>query len=611
VKSIQKLVPTQFLNGTPLFAKYLKWMGVKIAADAQLSAFTVGAEDLLFIDEDVSISSSVVINNAVVGNGIFKLSKVVIGKHAYIGTSAVVAGNTEIKEWGELQDLSFLQEGKTIKYAEVFAGSPAKHSFTRTEKDFTQPLPISSKRRRKFSFIFSLMLILFPFFILLPLLPTIITLAELDNSASAYNFNYLVYTPILSIIYILLFLLESIFISRMLQKDLKAGSYPIYSKFYIRKWLVDQMNSLSLIVLHPIFATVYVSAYFRALGAKIGKNTEISTASSVTHGLLKIGSGSFIADAVTLGEADVRGQRLILENTKIADNSFVGNSALIPQGYSLGSNMLIGVLSVPPNAAQIKNAESNDWFGSPAIALPKRQASDFDATLTLNPSKKLLISRYVVEFIRIILPQTIILISSIFFIAYTSDLLSDQSVFSIIIKIPFYYLAFMGLPLFLITVILKWIIVGRYKSAKYPMWNYKVWFSEFVTSTYEALVVPFFFEYLIGTPWLPFFLKFFGVKTGKRIFLNTTDVTEFDMVTIGDDVAMNEECGPQTHLFEDRVMKIGAIKFGNRVTIGSRAIVLYDSEIGDGVMIEPLSLIMKGETIPENTQWGGSPVSEV
>ena len=611
VKSIQKLVPTQFLNGTPLFATYLKWMGTKVAPDAQLSAFTIGAEDLLFIDEDVSISSSVVINNAVIENGMFKLSKVIIGKHAYIGTSAVVGGNTEIKEWGELQDLSFLQEGKTINYAEVFAGSPAKLSFTRTQKDFIEPLPISSKRRKQFSTVFSFMLVLFPFFILLPLLPTIITLSELDSNASAYNFNYIIYTPILSIIYIVLFVMESIFISRILQKDLKPGSYPIYSKFYIRKWLVDQMNSLSLIVLHPIFATVYVSAYFRALGAKIGKNTEISTASSVTHGLLEIGSGSFIADAVTLGEADVRGQRLILENTKIADNSFVGNSALIPQGYSLDSNMLIGVLSVPPNAEQINNADSHDWFGSPAIALPKRQRTDFDASVTLNPSKKLLIARYSVEFFRIIFPQTIILISSIFFIAYTSDLLDEESLFLIIIKTPFYYLAFMGLPLFLITVILKWTIVGKYKSVKYPMWNYKVWLSEFITSTYEALVVPFFFEYLIGTPWLPFFLKFFGVKTGRRIFLNTTDVTEFDMVTIGDDVAMNAECGPQTHLFEDRVMKIGAIKFGNRVSLGSRAIVLYDSEIGDDVLIEPLSLIMKGETIPQNTRWGGSPVSEV
>ena len=49
--------------------------------------------------------------------------------------------------------------------------------------------------------------------------------------------------------------------------------------------------SLSLIVLHPIYATVYISKYLRALGAKIGKDTEISTASSVTYPLLEIGEG--------------------------------------------------------------------------------------------------------------------------------------------------------------------------------------------------------------------------------------------------------------------------------------------------------------------------------
>src|SRR6201985_3328311 len=99
------------------------------------------------------------------------------------------------------------------------------------------------------------------------------------------------------------------------------------------------MMSLSLIVLHPIYATVFVSVFFRALGAKVGKNTEISTASSVTHPLLEIGKGSFIADAVTLGEADVRGQQLILEKTVIGNSSFVGNSALIPQGYNLPGHM--------------------------------------------------------------------------------------------------------------------------------------------------------------------------------------------------------------------------------------------------------------------------------
>src|SRR3984957_1355314 len=154
--------------------------------------------------------------------------------------------------------------------------------------------------------------------------------------------------------------------------------------------------SLSLIVLHPIYATVYISLLFRALGAKVGRNTEISTASSVTHPLLEIGKGAFVADAVTLGESDVRGQQLILDRTVIGNNSFVGNSALIPQGYHLPGRMLIGVLSTPPSAEQLEQEKAKDWFGSPAIALPRRQASrTFAVSLTARPSPHRVLARSV------------------------------------------------------------------------------------------------------------------------------------------------------------------------------------------------------------------------
>jgi non-ribosomal peptide synthetase-like protein len=135
-----------------------------------------------------------------------------------------------------------------------------------------------------------------------------------------------------------------------------------------------------------------------------------------------------------------------------------------------------------------------------------------------------------------------------------------------------------------------------------------VWLSEAVTSTYESLAVPFLLDFTKGTPWLPFLLRLFGVKTGKRVWMNTTDITEHDMVTIGDDTAMNEDCGPQTHLFEDRVMKVGNIKIGKRCSIGARSIILYDSETGDDVNIDALSLVMKGESLQPDTQWIGSPV---
>ena len=304
---------------------------------------------------------------------------------------------------------------------------------------------------------------------------------------------------------------------------------------------------------------------------------------------------------------------MILERTLIGNNSFVGNSALIPQGYNLPNRMLIGVLSTPPSKEQLEQESSaRDWFGSPAIALPRRQASRTFATeLTARPSAGKVLARSMVEFIRILIPETVILICSIFFIAYGHDLVVNNKWWEIILELPFYYLFFMGLPAFFVTVALKWLVVGKYKPEQKPMWTSKVWRSEAITSTYEALSVPFLLDFMRGTPWVPIMLRFLGAKTGKRVWMNTTDITEYDMVSIGDDTALNEDCGPQTHLFEDRVMKVGPVKIGARCSIGARTIILYDSEIGDNVNIESLSLLMKGENLQSNSEWGGSPVKPV
>ena len=611
VNTFQKIVPTQFMNGTPLYPVYLKYMGVKIAPDAQVSSISIGAEDLVSIGEDVSISSNVVLDNASVENGQLIISKIHIGNHGYVGSSSIMGANTKIEDWGELQDLSFLEDEKEILYGQVWKGSPAKHHETRTTADFIQPIVVSKKKRFWYKIIYSILLGFFPIFILIPLIPTIITITQLDNAAGYFEFYYIWVTPFLTVFYLLLFASVNILLSRVLQKNIKPGTYSVYSWFYVKKWLVEQMNSLSLIVLHPMYATIFITKYFRALGAKVGHNTEISTASNVTHPLLEIGNKSFIADAVSLGESDIRGQQLILEKTIIGNNSFVGNSALISQGYELSDNMLIGVLSVPPTKEQLAEDNSKDWFGSPAIAIPRRQESQsYDVTKTFYPSKKLIYSRAFVEFIRIILPQTVVLICSIYFIAYSSELLYNQPLWKIALKLPLYYLFFLGIPAFLFTVLLKWVVVGKYKEENAPMWSMKVWTSELVTSTYEALCIPFLLEYLKGTPWLPLLLKLFGVKTGKRVFLNTADITEFDMVSIGDDTALNEDSGAQTHLFEDRVMKIGPVHFGDRVCIGSRSIILYNTTIENDVSISSLSLVMKGETIQKNTDWAGSPISE-
>ena len=610
VNTVQGLVPIEFLNGTPLFPMYLRLMGVKVADDAQLASIKIGAEDLVTIGSDASLSSHVLLDNAFIEDGMLKIREIHIGDHAYIGSSAVVGGGSTIEAWGELGDLSYLPQGKTIKQGEVWKGSPAQCIEKKRIEDLPQPLEVSTRKLLVYKAVFAIVLLIFPFAVMLPLFPTIVALNELDNmTPDDYDFSYLVWTPLMALSYVMLFVLQTVVLTRLLQWGIKPGTYAVHSRTYIRKWLSEQIMALSLVVVHPIYATVYVVSMFRALGAKVGKHTEISTANSVTHPMFEIGEDSFIADAVTLGEADVRAQRLILDKTVIGNSSFVGNSALIPQGYNLPDNTLIGVLSTPPTKEQLNTTEKSDWFGSPAIALPQRQQSyPYGRHLTHTPSTMRWVARATVELIRIIIPQTAVICMSVVFIGYCHGLIVDHPIWKILLGVPTYYLIFIGIPSFIITLIMKWLLVGKYKETQHPMWTRHVWLSEAVTAIYESLSNTFLLAYLRGTPWLPILLRMMGVKIGKRVVMFSTDITEYDMVTIGDDTVLNDDCGPQTHLFEDRVMKIGKVKIGERSSIGARSIVLYDSEVGDDTRLSPLSLVMKGENLAKGTNWEGSPV---
>jgi non-ribosomal peptide synthetase-like protein len=89
--------------------------------------------------------------------------------------------------------------------------------------------------------------------------------------------------------------------------------------------------------------------------------------------------------------------------------------------------------------------------------------------------------------------------------------------------------------------------------------------------------------------------------------METTDLTEFDLIRLGDQAALNADCTIQTHLFEDRVMKMSTIDVGPRCKVGAGSLVLYDTRLEEGAALDDLSLLMKGETLPAWTSWGGIP----
>ena len=75
------------------------------------------------------------------------------------------------------------------------------------------------------------------------------------------------------------------------------------------------------------------------------------------------------------------------------------------------------------------------------------------------------------------------------------------------------------------------------------------------------------------------------------------------------DSEINALACPQTHLFEDRVMKIDHVSIGKGVYLGPRSAVLYSAKVADHARVGALTLVMKGEYIPAGSSWSGCPAA--
>lgn len=612
---ISEVPPRHLLSASSLNAMYLRALGAKIGKDAIIGALSIRAPDLLTVGDGVSIGSSVNLENARVERGELILGPISIGNEAVVDSYAVMEGHSEVGDYGQLGGLSSLASGQKVPAAEVWEGSPARFARTVDVANRKPRVPVSAALAAREALFYFLGASLVAVVFFLPVFPSFIFidwldarwLKEVDALRSPLNafFTYLLLSIPASAVLVLATVLASAGFRWLVLPRLKTGSWPVHSKVYFSKWLGNQIQESSLFVLHGLYATVYAPWWYRLLGARVGRGTEISTALGVVPDMLTIGADSFVADGVMLGDERIEGGWMSLRPTVIGDRSFLGNGAFVPDGSVLPDDVLIGVQSKVPENARMHAGDT--WVGNPPIILPAReQFEGFDPSLTFHPGLLRRLSRGFVEGLRIVMPMAVVIAVGYLTVALVMPLAGAGRFVDTALALALAGFLY-GVGSFLFVVLVKWLVVGRYRSRSAPMWTPFVWASEAVTNLYESIAVPNFVDFLRGTPMLPPCLRLLGCKTGKGIYMDTTFITEFDCVSIGDYSALNGWCGPQTHLFEDRIMKIGDVHIGRGVTVGPRTIILYSARVGDGASLGPLTLVLKGEDIPPGTRWTGSP----
>ncbi len=605
VEKILQMAPIVFLSGTPLINLYARAMGAKLGQKCVLRTHLLHCMDLVDIGAGTSIGEGTHLYGYEVSENMLLLDKITIGKNCFIGANSVIMPGTTMEDESLLADQSLLPNYAKIPKGEAFSGSPARPDpkFKLEMASFlSNDATPGSLNKILLGIGFSLAI---AFSIVVPIAATVPGFLCIGLVYRYLGWPwYLMAAPVSGLLFVLSLCLIVVMGKWMVLPRVRPGIYPIKSWFYIRKWLVDRLVGMSLEFCDSLYATLYLLPFLRLLGARIGKWAEISTIAHITPDLLEIDDESFIADAAHVGPACIYRNKIRIRPTKIGRRTFVGNSAFIPEGTILPNECLIGVLSVPPRG-KIKSGTT--WLGSPAIYLPRRQESQkFPESATFRPTKKRYIQRLCYEYFRVTLPSSL----SFFAItAVTGPVISLLDTTNLVVASlgTASLLAIAGIGISCVVALIKWLLIGSYRPRVKPLWSTFVRRTELVTGLYENVVVPALFLHLTGTPFAPVVMRALGAKVGKRCYIESTFMTEFDLVEIGDDCNIGFACSLQTHLFEDRVMKMSRLNIGNRCSIGPRAVILYDSVLEDNVKLHALSLVMKGETLPSGTSWCGAP----
>ncbi len=605
VRSVAGAIPLDYLAGTPLLPAVLRLYGAKVGKDVHLETDDIGAYDLVSIGDRSCIDEDASLLGYTVEHGELVLAPVRVGAECFVGTRAVLREGTAMGDGARLEDLSLLPPGQVVPDGETWAGSPAHRVTGSSGPRPKRPLPLSRRRRALAPLAYGAMILAIPVLLFAAILPGLFVLLRVE--ATAQPLVYLLSLPVVGASFVVLVMGELVLVKWAFLGRLRPGAYRVHGGVYMRNWMVDQMHALSLDLVAPIHATVYVAPWYRALGARVGRSVELSTATSTTPDLLELADGATVADEASLGSPHVEQGWMLVAPTRLGRKAFVGNSAVIPSGTELGDGALCGVLSRPPEPASGPVPPGTTWFGSPPIELPRRQPSAaFSEERTFAPSRRLRLGRHLAEIFRVTVPPAGFVVVTATVLASTLALAPRWGLLPALLLVPVVYAVSCLLLAFAVAAA-KWAVVGRYRPFERPLWTGYIWRLEFVNALYEFLATPLALEPLQGTPFLPAYLRLLGAKIGPGVYTNTTGFLEWDLVEVGAGAALNDDCVLQTHLFEDRVLKAAPLRIGPGCTVGAYSVVLYDSRMEASSRLDALSLLMKGESLPPSTAWSGIP----
>ena len=603
VERLAELVHLESLAGTPWAARYARLMGHRIGDGTRLGTIPPPTS-LIAVGDRATLEPDVDIHGWWIDGHELVVGELRIGDDTRLGTRAVLMPGASVGNGAEVEAGAVINSH--VPAGQRWAGSPARRVGEAGAGWPQTDVPAKPMRRRLKS-MYGVGLGLVNLVSLLASVPGVLLLTALvpSNVSLASEATTIgVFAPLLAVAFTCSYAMLIALMFRAVSPLVRPGWHRDDGSVGWALWFGESLMGQARGTLFPIYSSLYTRPWLRLAGIPIGKRTEVSTVVGLNR-LTRFGEGSFATDDVVFAGAKARGGWLLVSPIEVGDRSFLGNGAILGPSTRIGDDSLVGVLTTAPRAS----TNGTSWFGSPALELP-RVPDKPDPARTTDPPTRLIAARAAMELIRILLPATVsIVLAGAMFLALAS--IGTAGGLWLMVAVAPLMVICGGVIATLITVAIKWILMGRYRPGEHPLYSSFVWRDEIVNTCQEQLAGAWLLRSAAATPIVSIYLRMQGATVGRDVWFEPLTVTEFDVAELGDGCVVNRNGVVETHLFHDRLMRIGPSKLGAGATLGPAAAVLPDTTVGEHCTIGARSVVMRGERLPARTRWHGAPVVAV
>ena len=586
------------LAGAPYMTWFARLLGARVDRDVDLHSIPP-ATGMLRLDAGCSVEPEVDLSGFWVDGDVVHLGPVRVGARARVGARSMLCPGADVGKDAEVAPGSSVFG--TVPDGEYWSGSPAERIQKRARGPWSDRPPTSRTWTAAYGAV-AVLLSCLPIAAVLAGAALPVLLAD-EPTSYVDLVGLLAWLPVSVVVGMLVLALLVLIVVRAAARAVRPGVHAVRSGGALAVWTTVRVLDDARTWLFPLYASSLTPTWLRLLGARIGKDVEASTVLMIPS-LTQVNDQSFLADDTLIGGYELGGGWLRVERVKIGKRAFVGNSGMAAPGRKVPKASLVAVLSAAPRR---KTAHAGDsWLGSPPAQL-RRTAEDNDSGRTYDPPTRLKVARALVEAGRLV--PVAISAGLAAGVAIVLAALLDRSygvLLALVLAAPL--LAVAGLVAALAAVAAKWLLVGRLKPGAHPLWSSFVWRNELADTFVEVVAAPWFARAVAATPLLNLWFRLMGAKIGRGVWCETYWLPETDLVELGDGATVNQGTVVQTHLFHDRMLSMDRVVLKRGATLGPNSVILPAATLGRHATVGPVSLVMRGESVPDKTVWIGNPI---